>query len=254
MRVADQLLKCVAFVAEVIAPDTTGVDLDHQGTGFFVTVPSVLPGTSYPFFVTARHTAAGLVNRDSYIRVNNKSGGADCLQVMGSSWYLHPTERTVDVAVIPCLLNSGLDVLSVSAPASFLTKALMEEKRIGVGDEVFTIGLFTPAVGSVRNMPIVRYGNIAMLPDEPIQVDGEFAEVYLIESRSIPGISGSPAFVRQTLAIDGGNDAHGQQRSLLGASSENVLLGLVRGHWDVRESDLNKPSFIHDRQRGVGHG
>jgi hypothetical protein len=35
MRVADQLLKCVAFVAEVIGEDTAGKDLDHQGTGFF---------------------------------------------------------------------------------------------------------------------------------------------------------------------------------------------------------------------------
>jgi hypothetical protein len=167
---------------------------------------------------------------------------------------LHPSDPTVDVAVIPCLLDSQSDVISVSTNKSFVTKELMAEKKIGVGDEVFTIGLFTPAVGSQRNMPIVRYGNLAMVPDEPIQVDNGFAEVYLIESRSIPGLSGSPAFVRQTLAVDFGNDSHGIQRSQLGSSSENLLLGLVRSHWDIRESDLNKPSFIHDRQRGVNLG
>ena len=33
-----------------------------------------------------------------------------------------------------------------------------------------------------------------------------------------------------------------------------MLLGLMHGHWDIRESDLNKPSFVHDSQRGVNLG
>ena len=254
VRVPDQYLGCVAFIAEVVAEDSAGMDLNHQATGFFVTMPSTVEGLSYPFFVTAKHSAAALVDRDIVIRVNTRSGGVEYLEAVGKSWYLHPTDASVDVAVIPCLLNRNLDVFPIRADRHFLTKDLMREKKIGVGDEIFTIGLFTPAVGTTRNMPIVRHGNIAMLPSEPIQVEDEFAEVFLVESRSIPGLSGSPAFVCQTLAIDFGDDPSGIQRSLKGNSSQLILLGLVRGHWDIRESDLNKPSFIHDRQRGVNLG
>jgi hypothetical protein len=33
-----------------------------------------------------------------------------------------------------------------------------------------------------------------------------------------------------------------------------TLLGLMHGHWDIKESEMNKPSIIHDRQRGVNLG
>jgi len=29
---------------------------------------------------------------------------------------------------------------------------------------------------------------------------------------------------------------------------------MVHGHWDIREEDINKPSFTHDRKRGVNYG
>jgi hypothetical protein len=254
MRIADEFLKCVAFIAEVTHQDTAGKTLDHQATGFIVTVPSVILGVAYPFLVTAKHSAKALIGRDLAIVINNKSGGVSSVSVMGSSWYTHPTDETVDAVVIPCILDSQLEVASIRTDASFLGKELMREKRIGVGDEVFTVGLFTPVVGQKRTTPVVRYGNIAMIPEEPIQVDSGFAEVYLIEARSLGGLSGSPVFVRQTLAIDGGLDGRGKERSLCGASSECLLLGLMHGHWDIRESDLNKPSFVHDRQRGVNLG
>jgi hypothetical protein len=117
---------------------------------------------------------------------------------------------------------------------------------------VFTVGLFTYHAGTQRNMPIVRYGNIAMLPDEPIQVEGGFADVYLVEARSIGGLSGSPVFVRKTLALPI-TSRYDNERKIEGLG-RLFFLGMMRGHWDIRESELNKPSFIHDRQRGVNLG
>jgi hypothetical protein len=29
---------------------------------------------------------------------------------------------------------------------------------------------------------------------------------------------------------------------------------MVHGHWDVKESDLNQPRFVHDRKLGVNSG
>jgi hypothetical protein len=129
----------------------------------------------------------------------------------------------------------------------------MRKHKVGVGDEVFVVGLFTYAPGSKRNLPIVRPGNIAMIPDEQIQVDGEFTDAYLIEARSIGGISGPPVFVRPSMALDEARFGLGNKR-LIGLSSELYLLGLMHAHWDIKESEMNRPSAIHDRQRGVNMG
>jgi hypothetical protein len=79
-------------------------------------------------------------------------------------------------------------------------------------------------------------------------------DVYLIEARSIGGISGSPVFVRGTLNIPGRDSSSGKPQTIHGISGDYYLLGLIHGHWDIRESELNEPSFIHDRQRGVNLG
>jgi hypothetical protein len=89
-------------------------------------------------------------------------------------------------------------------------------------------------------MPIVRHGNIAMLPEEQIQTEMGYADVHLIEARSIGGLSGSPVFVRTSEAE---KDSH---RGI-------QLLGVMHGHWEIKESELNKPTLVHDR-RGVNLG
>jgi hypothetical protein len=34
----------------------------------------------------------------------------------------------------------------------------------------------------------------------------------------------------------------------------SILLGLMHGHWDIKESDLNKAFISHDRKNGVNLG
>ena len=84
-------------------------------------------------------------------------------------------------------------------------------------------GLFAHLGGSTRNLPIVRLGNIAMMPDEPVPTKTGMMEAYLIEARSIGGLSGSPAFVRKIV----------QGRGKL------YLLGLMHGHWDIPPENKN---------------
>ena len=72
----------------------------------------------------------------------------------------------------------------------------IHSEGIGIGDEVFMVGLFHRHTGRDRNEPIIRVGNIASLPSAPVPLDeGEKAEAILIEPRSIGGLSGSPVFV-----------------------------------------------------------
>jgi hypothetical protein len=57
------------------------------------------------------------------------------------------------------------------------------------------MGLFKSHYGEQRNIPIIRIGNIAALPEEPVQTHycGP-TDAYLVEVRSIAGLSGSPVF------------------------------------------------------------
>ncbi len=74
----------------------------------------------------------------------------------------------------------------------FATDEIIKDQNIGLGDEVFITGLFGYVAGSQKNIPIVRVGNIAMMPDEKVPTEGEPMEAYLIEARSMGGLSGSP--------------------------------------------------------------
>lgn len=76
-------------------------------------------------------------------------------------------------------------------------EADIEAHAIGIGDEVLMVGLFTKRYGYRKNIPIVRGGIISAMPEEPIedQETGNLYDAYLIEIRSIGGLSGSPVIV-----------------------------------------------------------
>jgi hypothetical protein len=148
--------------------------------------------------------------------------------------------------------QSSADIISV-AVGQLATEQLLEKMDVGIGDEVYSTGLFTPAPGTARNVPIVRQGNIAMMPGEQIQTELGFADVYLVEARSLGGVSGAPVFVRPTIDFKT-TDSKGKPRAAFAAGLGFMLLGLMHGHWDIRESDMNKAFFDHDRKRGVNMG
>jgi hypothetical protein len=243
LRLPDEILKCAAFIGEDVG-DGTG---DLHGTGFFVSVPF---GFKLFYLVTARHLANDLLGREIYITVNKCGGGVIALRPY-SPWWFHPTDKTADIAVLPCILTQEIDFLAIPIE-DFVTPEMLTTKKIGIGDEVLSTGLFTPAPGESRNMPIVRHGNLAMLPDQPIQTEMGFADVYLIEARSIGGLSGSPVFIRETLYLP--IELPGGVQTALRGLGRLSLLGVMQGHWDIKESNLNKINVSHDAKRGVNLG
>ncbi len=114
----------------------------------------------------------------------------------------------------------------------FATDQRIAEFDIGLEDELVIIGLFTRFFGRTILTPIVRTGNIAMMPRDklPIRNFGEM-EAYLAEGRSIGGLSGSPVFVRNTVKMPA-QTADRQLKHLSGLGQAH-LLGLVHGHWDL---------------------
>jgi hypothetical protein len=225
MKIPDELRKCVAFLG--VRP-LEGGPIKLRGTAFLVGIPGVVPGVAMTYLVTARHVAQRLEGREFFIRVNTIIGGSLFTHAAATErWWYHPTDASVDVAVIPCspsLVEADFRYLPLNY---FCTVDNMRERNltIGVGDEVYIVGLFVRHSGNLRNIPIVRTGNIAAMPEEPVRSkDFGDMEAYLIEARSIGGLSGSPVFVNSSF------DGNGAYRI---GSHALSLLGLVHGHWDV---------------------
>lgn len=232
MRIAENIKKCVVFIGTK-KPDESAEQIKYCGTGFFVSTASKIPNKSFTYLVTAKHVARNIEGKDFYIRANSKDGksvifkGGDDVK-----WWFHPDPvYPADVAVYHFPLSTdlykSLDCEMIEA-GMLVTDKMRLEEGIGEGDEVFTVGLFSKHTGSEKNLPIIRMGNIAMISDEPVHTSlfGNM-EAYLVEMRSIGGLSGSPVFVLKPvpIAIDDW---------LVPTSRWRIyLLGLVHGHWDV---------------------
>jgi len=113
-------------------------------------------------------------------------------------------------------------------------------------------GLFANYVGNVRNVPIVRVGNLAAYPEERIRVKLEqrFQErlqqrsveidAYLIEARSIGGLSGSPVFYHSHAAHTGILRPFAPEMLSPLPDQSFYLMGIVKGHYDQERDDIER--------------
>ena len=258
MRIPDVLLKSVGFIGEVSHRVGSEVFGDLHATGFFVAIPARKSTGHFVYFVTAKHIAQDLADKETYFLINKKGGGLmKLLPPKDSPWCCHPSDDTADVAVLSVPIDPRADVIAIPdnefvSAKDFEKDARGIEGKFGIGDETITVGLFTEAPGVSRIFPIVRHGNVAMLPTEQIQTDLGYADVYLVEARSIGGMSGSPVWIRPSLLMlaDTGDNAIVPT----GIVGPGKLLGLMHGHWAIEESEINNPKIVHNRQRGVNMG
>ncbi len=260
MRIDDDLLKNIVFVGSVPADATfpewmddeqvTEVDrsIHWRGTGFFVTVDHP-PGNPiiFNYLVTAKHVADAIEGKRAILRMSAQEGGPAFFNVPPEAkWWRHPvTPDSVDVAVLPWMPPYDVaDFRLMQSHEWLLTDEIIKTRNIGPGDNVYAVGLFSLAIGRERNIPIVRTGHIAIMSKEKIpgirigDWRGE-AEVYVVEARSIGGLSGSPVFVRGTInaPIKTGKDG---ENVVMHGIGHPYLLGLVHGHWVIRSDEINE--------------
>jgi hypothetical protein len=257
VRVPDWVLNCVGFLAEKISANGQPEEFNRIGTGFFVTYhhPADSESMRFVWFVTAKHLVEEIEKqgRKLGVLVAGKDKNPPRFLPL-PRWYYHPTDSTTDVAMTLVVGYDSRDSLVSASTKVLLTSVSIEQQNIGIGDEVFMPGLFTFVEGTKKQSPIMRYGNLAMLPDEQIDTDRGFMDAYLIEARSIGGLSGSPVYVRKTLRLPYPSpDEEGRVQYLHGPGGF-FLLGLAHGHWDIKESQLNSYSYEHDHKRGVNMG
>ncbi len=210
--------------------------------------------------VTARHVIDGLRGngvKDIFLRTNSKTdhSGAPPMRIESTSidkWYAHPTDTTIDVAICEMGIAAEVDQLVIPRNRS-ITPATWASQEVGLGDEVFVAGLFHHHFGKRRNIPIVRIGNLIALNEERVETRMGDIDAYLIECRSIGGLSGSPVFLNLGVS----RSIEGQVKHSTTGQPITYLLGLMHGHFDVPadELDLPSPSEKSDAERinaGVG--
>lgn len=225
MVIPDEVRKCVAFICYKA---NDGMKL--AGTAFFMHIPMEDMELSFGYLITAKHVIEGIkqksIDQKVYVRLNMKGTGTQFIIAPTNRWLYHPEDLTVDVAVLAWVPSQDVvDYLSI--PISMAaTDEVIRAEGIGVGEEVFLTGLFINHYGKERNIPIVRIGNIAAMPEERVQTrDFGAIEAYLVEARSIGGLSGSPVFAHLV------GVRHVGKTSKL-ESGKVYLLGLMHGHWD----------------------
>jgi len=253
MRVQDNVKHAVCFLCVSYGGD----NYKPFGTAFFFAVPHADEADRYHYYIaTAKHNLdkfeelenSAIKSRGIHMRVNTTEGKFIHKPIEGV-WVKPKGTSTADVAIIP--MNDpppSLEIDAITLEYS-VTQALMSEITgvderikhmslmmnrplvdssvpIGIGDDVLAVGLFTRREGTSRNIPIVRAGIIAAMPEESVY-DAEAKELfngYLVEMRSISGLSGSPVFVSlPRFRVN----KKGEGRLL-------YFLGLIRGHWSER--------------------
>lgn len=232
MLIPDEIRKCATFIGFKNSDGTYSI----RGTAFFVIIPfNDDEKRVFIHVVTAKHIIARLKQNNidkAWLRINTIEG-FEWVETNVESWYDHPEDYRVDASVLPLYLSpERYDYLAL--PISMAaTDQVIKQRRIDVGDEVFLTGLFTEHNGRKKNLPIVRTGSIALMPEEPIgtKILGvrEEIDAYLIEARSIGGLSGSPVFVHM-----GSVRPHLPENRFSFAKQPSFYwLGLMHGHWDV---------------------
>jgi hypothetical protein len=233
----------VAFV--VVESDRGGsVSRLPKGTAFFVKVP-LNEQAEQRYVVTARHVVEGARAAGSmYLRLNVVSGGFEDVSVDPDAWLISSVN---DVAVARFDLSRDKYVFTAYPIRWFLTGDEAESREVGHGDDLFFVGLFTQHPGRTSAEPIVRFGNIALMPGEPVKMrdpSGTVSELraYLAETRSWGGNSGSPCFIyfpshryggvwMQPIETPGGV----MTDEIYAEATMPRLLGLVAGHFNVRQ-------------------
>jgi len=262
VRINDDLRKAVVFLGHSdSAPGKGGINC--VGTGFLVAYDE------FGYLVTAKHLAQGLGSDPFVLRLNKKDGTSENIMADGAEWAEHP-DPTVDAAAIPFNIPSSSLYEAVYLPHTMmLTDEQLVSDAIGIGDITYTIGLFRFMSGERRNLPIVHQGAISLMPDDEtipvrnwktdniLRVKG-----YLVETQAMPGLSGSPVFVRPTVAISRlppnfmPDPRFPMMTGMMAFAPRGDvrLLGLWQGSWDAPPDQVTAIQFGAAERVSVGIG
>lgn len=191
-RIRDDILDSVFYLYPTADAAERGES--SGGTGFLVAIPSTTQPEFFSHLYAVTNSHVIREGKSPFIRLNTVEGSSGIWNLKGMDWVHHPDAD--DIAVCPIPFISPEFRAKFFPRSMFLTSEVIEKFSIGPGDDVFLIGRHVNHEGKQRNLPSVRFGNISMMPLEPIRNSrGLLQESFLVEARSIGGYSGSPVFV-----------------------------------------------------------
>lgn len=194
-RIDTRYMNCVAF----LYPNTKAAESGsaYGGSGFLLTIPfeQEIDGElrSHVYVITNSHVIREF--NSPVIRLNKSTGEQEIIPNTIADW--HDDWNQDDLAV--CKIDdTKMRLLQWLAPEphDLVTEEQYQNQDIEIGDDVIMIGRFVGYDGKQQNLPIVRFGTVAMWPIDPVQHprQGLKQDSWLIECHSIPGTSGSPVF------------------------------------------------------------
>jgi len=206
-------------------------NLQPKGTAFFVVHQETQQGLqkTQMYVVTAKHVLDKIHEKtalDTIFLTFNGPNGREEVEMRLSDWHFHPkvSTETIDVAVARFNYRTGSIVHYPNpnqvrhwAMNQIATLQVAKRADIDTGHVVGIAGLFVHHQGIQQNIPIIRLGNIAAMPIEKVTTTIGMMDAYLIEVRSVGGLSGSPVFA-------------------ITKSNNLLLLGLIHGHFDQNRS------------------
>jgi hypothetical protein len=239
-RIPDVLAQAIGFLYPSAEAAENGEAAG--GTAFLV---SVMAGGEPSTFVVSNIHVAG--SGCTSLRLDISDAGFRVLEVL--DWTFHPDGDDIAVA----RLELPRDVTTSAIPWADVaaTQAGLSDLNAGIGDEVVMIGRFVAHDGRVRNAALARFGNIAMMPGEPV-IDGRGmkVEAFLVEMRSLSGFSGSPAFVYM-----GPGTYRGDGRMMPFYSETIGLIGIDTGHktmkLPIRDAGGAATDLTADQNTGI---
>ncbi len=244
MQFPKEILDCVVFLGYTNEEGERRI----TGTAFIVSKQIADSNITLLYLVTAYHNIYRATQKNLeniQLRLNLTDGSAVWIDFPLDEFNFHPDQASgiefVDVAVAPIHFSRDVDYARIPI-TMFANNQTIEEEQIGLGDDIAIVGLFTNHIGRMRNEPIVRIGNICAMPKDKVVTEIGNMHAYLIEARSIGGLSGSPVFAymsyvrgKLTTTRSPGNtnvhynwEARGENRAIF------YCIGLVHGHFDTR--------------------
>jgi hypothetical protein len=189
-------------VTSVVVQNPSG-NLECPGTGFLVSVVDETDGERvHGYLVTARHVMCDSENRyypTIFVTLNKIRGVQEILSIPLSGEGASPVhthdDTTVDIAVVPLPLRKDITDHAMIEADAIPTREAFGEMGINEGDEIFYVELYAPVANKRPTLPIVRFGRVAMFPEEAIPWGPDKPTLYLAECWSFEGNSGCPVFL-----------------------------------------------------------
>lgn len=239
-RIDDNALDSAIYMFASTSDAFNGTD--PRGSGFVAGYPahrSDLGDFHHYYAVTNYHVLEK--GRAPVVRLNRYDGSTETRGNDIDEWEYN---KAADIAALPLNINFRDFNVHFIGTEFFVNQEKLEEIDIGVGDDVFMIGLLVDDKEiSERNSPHVRFGHISRMP--VLATSGEFQRLngFRVDMRSRVGFSGSPVFIYR-LPFTNMKDLENQEITKCLAGH----LGLLGIHWggfpEQEEKDTSSMTIV----------